>query len=169
MRFSALVVATLLTCPMANAADTTAAPAPSPQEVRAEAVDRAIIAISRTQVSADRQKAVTLSIPLSPTEAEGFWPLYREYHGETDKLTDRYYDLIINYAKAYPNVSDDQAKKMLDEYNSIDSDRLALRKKYGKKFLKVIPAVKVARYLQIEHRLDVLEALDNSSQIPLIK
>lgn len=95
--------------------------------------------------------------------------MYREYHGETDKITDRYYDLIINYAKAYPNVSDEQAQKMLDEYNRIDSDRLALRKKYGKKFLKVIPAVKVARYLQIEHRLDVLEALDNSSQIPLIK
>lgn len=168
MRFSTLVLATLLTTPLlAQAADPVAAP--SPQAERAEAVDRAVIAVSRTQINADRQKAVTLSLPLSATEAAAFWPLYREYHGKIGELNDRFYNLVIEYAKAYPGVSDEQARKFIKAYNDIDEGRIDLREKYAKKFLKILPATKVARYLQIEHRLDVLEELDASSQIPLVK
>ncbi len=166
MRLSSLVLPLLLASPLAMAEST---PQPSPQEVRQEAVSKALIQATRTQINAERQQAITLSLPLNPTESDAFWPLYREYHGKIDLLNDRFYALVMEYAKAYPNVSDEQAKKFIKEYNDIDEDRVELREKYSKKFLKVIPATKVARYLQLEHRLDVLEALDASSQIPLIK
>jgi hypothetical protein len=165
MRFSFLALPVLLLCPLA----VNAAPAATAQEVRQEAVSKALIQATRTQINAERQQAITLSLPLSPTESDAFWPLYREYHGKIDLLNDRFYALVMEYAKAYPDVGDEQAKKFIKAYNDIDEDRVKLREKYAKKFLKVIPATKVARYLQIEHRLDVLEALDASSQIPLIK
>jgi hypothetical protein len=173
MRFSTLAITAVLASPLllsalAQAADAPA-PAVSPQAAQAEAVDRAVIAVSRTQINADRQKAVTLSLPLTATEATAFWPLYREYHGKTGELNDRFYNLVIEYAKSYPGVTDEQAQKFIKAYNDIDEDRIDLREKYAKKFLKILPATKVARYLQIEHRLDVLEELDASSQIPLVK
>lgn len=166
MRLSYLVLPLLIASPLSQADNS---PQPSPQEVRQEAVSKALIQATRTQINADRQQAITLSLPLSPTESDAFWPLYREYHGKIDLLNDRFYALVMEYAKAYPNVGDEQAKKFIKEYNDIDEDRVDLREKYAKKFIKVIPATKVARYLQIEHRLDVLEALDASSQIPLVK
>jgi hypothetical protein len=168
MRFSTLALPFLLASPLALA-DSAPSPQPTAQEVRQEAVSKAVIQASRTQINAERQQAVTLSLPLSPTESDAFWPLYREYHGKIDLLNDRFYKLVMEYAKAYPGVSDEQAKAFLKEYNSIDENRVDLREKYGKKFLKTLPATKVVRYLQIEHRLDVLEELDASSQIPLVR
>lgn len=167
MRLSTLVLPFLLISPLALADNAPAAP--SSQEAHQESVGRALIQVTRTQISAERQQAVTLSLPLTPAESDAFWPLYREYHAQLDLLNDRFYALVIEYAKAYPSVSDEQAKAFLKEYNAIDSKRLSLREKYGKKFLKAMPATKVVRYLQVEHRLDVLEALDASSQIPLVK
>ncbi|HEX6591267.1 MAG TPA: hypothetical protein VF050_04650 [Moraxellaceae bacterium] len=134
-----------------------------------DAVNRAVLQAARTQISADRQQVVTLSLPLTAPESDAFWPLYREYHSKISGLNDRFYQLVMNYAKSYPDVSNEQAAKFLKEYNDIDEDRVDLREKYAKKFLKVLPATKVARYLQIEHRLDTLEALDASSQIPLVQ
>lgn len=168
MRFSILALPALLLSSL-TLAEPAPAVAPTSQEVRQESVSRALIQVSRTQINAERQQAITLSLPLTPAESDAFWPLYREYHAQIDLLNDRFYALVIEYAKAYPAVSDDQAQKFLKEYNAIDDKRLSLREKYGKKFLKAIPATKVVRYLQIEHRLDVLEALDASSQIPLVR
>lgn len=167
MRLSVLALSFALISPLALAADN--AVQPTAQEIRQEAVSKALIQATRTQINADRQQAITLSLPLSPAESDAFWPLYREYHGKIDLLNDRFYALVMDYAKAYPNVSDEQATKFIKAYNDIDEDRVDLREKYTKKFIKVIPATKVARYLQLEHRLDVLEALDASSQIPLVK
>lgn len=167
MRLSVLALSFSLISPLALAADN--AVQPTTQQARQEAVSKALIQATRTQINADRQQAITLSLPLTGPESDAFWPLYREYHGKIDLLNDRFYTLVMEYAKSYPNVSDVQAQKFIKEYNDIDEDRLDLREKYAKKFIKAIPATKVARYLQIEHRLDVLEALDASSQIPLVK
>lgn len=172
MRFSTLAVSTLFAAPLLLSTPVLAADAAataSPQAAQTEAVDRAVIAVSRTQINADRQKAVTLSLPLTATEATAFWPLYREYHGKTGELNDRFYNLVIEYAKSYPGVTNEQAQKFIKTYNEIDEGRINLRQKYAKKFLKILPATKVARYLQIEHRLDVLEELDASRQIPLVQ
>lgn len=161
MRISALALSLALCSPLAMA---DAAP-PDAQD----AANRAVLEAARTQIGADRQKVVTLSLPLTAAESDVFWPLYREYHSKIDSLNDRFYQLVMNYAKTYPEVSNEQAKSFLKEYNAIDEDRGDLREKYTKKFIKVLPASKVARYLQIEHRLDILEQLDTSSQIPLVQ
>lgn len=165
MRISALVLSLAMTSivasPLAFADDAVVQ--------QQDAVNRAVLQAARTQIGADRQQVVTLSLPLTAQESDVFWPLYREYHSKISGLNDRFYQLVMNYAKSYPDVSNEQAAKFLKEYNDIDEDRVDLREKYAKKFLKVLPATKVARYLQIEHRLDTLEALDASSQIPLVQ
>lgn len=164
MRFAPLALSLMLLSPLALADDATTTTDP-----RIEAASKALIQATRAQINAERQQVVTLSLPLTTAESDAFWPVYREYHEKIALVNDRFYALVMAYAKSYPNVSDDQAAKFLKEYNSIDEDRVSLRQKYTKKFLKVLPGTKVARYLQIEHRLDVLEELDASSQIPLVR
>ena len=57
---------------------------------------------------------------------------------------------------------------MVDEMMSIQRAELKVKETYLPKFRKVIPEVKVARFLQIENKIDTLIKLDLAANIPLI-
>lgn len=48
-----------------------------------------------------------------------------------------------------------------------EQELLSVRNKYARKFDKTLPIVKVARFCQIENRLDALQKLGLAKQIPL--
>jgi hypothetical protein len=66
-------------------------------------------------------------------------------------------------------MTDDGAAKLLKEFMSIQGDRLKLQESYLPKFQKVLPAVKVARFYQIENKIRAVVDYDVASEIPLIK
>jgi glycyl-tRNA synthetase beta subunit len=51
---------------------------------------------------------------------------------------------------------------------SIQGAELKVKETYLPKFRKVLPEVKVARFLQIENKIDTLIKLDLAAEIPLI-
>lgn len=130
-----------------------------------------IIELSRAQLNADRQAIVSSSMGLTEDVGAVFWPLYRQYHGELDSLDDKLYGLIERYAALYVSgpVPDDQALALLKETHDLEAARLKLKKKYTKKFAKVLPGGLVARYFQVESKLDTLVRGSIASQIPLTK
>jgi hypothetical protein len=48
-------------------------------------------------------------------------------------------------------------------------DKLDLERDYVKKFKKILPGRKVARYFQLEHKLDAIVDYDLAKNIPLIE
>ncbi len=44
---------------------------------------------------------------------------------------------------------------------------LALRKKYSRRFAKVLPPTRVARFFQIERKLDAVANISMAEEIPL--
>jgi polyhydroxyalkanoate synthesis regulator phasin len=94
--------------------------------------------------------------------------LYREYRGELAKVGDRLQKLIQDYAVTYETATAEQAKAMVDEMLSIQRAELKAKETYLPKFRKVIPELKVARFLQIENKIDTLIKLDLAANIPLI-
>lgn len=82
---------------------------------------------------------------------------------------DRLQNLILNYAKSYQSMTDEQAKQMTDEWFSIQQEQFNVRKKWIGKFQKILPAKIVARFAQIENRLDTIVAAGMMEQIPLVK
>ena len=129
--------------------------------------DQDLIEIVRSVVTADRKAVVVAAMELTDTEAKGFWPLYREYRAAMDKITDDRMKLVLNYAKLYPNVPEEQAKQMLHTYTSLEQKQVDKRNAYLKKFSKVLPAAKALRFAQVETRLDLLVHLNLAAQIPL--
>jgi polyhydroxyalkanoate synthesis regulator phasin len=122
----------------------------------------------RAEIRADRQAVVAANLKLTDAEGQAFWPLYREYHNEIAKVGDRLQKLIQEYAVTYENATPEQAKAMVDEMMSIQRADLKVKESYLPKFRKVLPELKVARFLQIENKIDTLIKMDLAAEIPLI-
>lgn len=125
--------------------------------------------ITRGDIQADRKALVALNLTLTEAQAAEFWPLYREYRAEMEKVGDGLMALITDFAKNYDTLSDEQANKMVESYLGFDDDANDLREKYRSRFGKIIPGKSVMRFYQIENKLDAIVMMDLVQQIPLAK
>jgi Spy/CpxP family protein refolding chaperone len=127
------------------------------------------IATIRTEVQAERQAIVAENLKLTEAEGQAFWPVYREYRQAAQKLGDRVAKLVVDYAANYDTMTDEQARGMLREFLQIQKEEAALKIEWSKKLEKLLPPKKLARFFQIENKLDLLVNLDLASGIPLVK
>jgi hypothetical protein len=125
--------------------------------------------IVREKVRADKKLLVAESMQLTEAEAKAFWPVYDQYQDELFLLRARTAKLINDFADAYEKLSNDTAKKLLDEYMTVESLGLKLRQTYLPKFRKVLPEVKVVRYYQIENKIQAVLIYELAANIPLMK
>ena len=135
----------------------------------AAAQDRSDVEVSRQQLQADRQAIVAKNLPLSEPQAAGFWPVYREYRATLAPLGDRSVKLITDYAAKYGSLTDPDADAMLKESLAIQTERLKVQSKYVDRFKKIVPGTLVARFYQIENKLDAIINYELAAQIPLAR
>jgi hypothetical protein len=126
------------------------------------------IEMVRSLVRVERKAAVEQAMQLAPTESQAFWVVYNEYEAERTRVNDRAVKVVTDYAAAYPEVGDARAEALLDESLAAESDLLNLKQKYVRRFAKVLPPARVARFFQIERKLDAVQNLSVAEQIPLI-
>lgn len=130
--------------------------------------DADAIEVARSSLKADRKVVLAEAMQFTDSESQAFWPLYREYRAEVEKVADGLVKLVLEYADAYPGpLEEKRAGEMLKEYTALEEKLVALRTKYSKKLSKVLPASKVIRFLQVENRLDLVLRLELASAIPL--
>jgi hypothetical protein len=122
------------------------------------------------KVKADKKLVVAANMDLSEAEAKGFWPIYEGYQKDLQAVNDRLGKMIVAYADAYNKntLTDAQAMLLTNEALSVDHDELTLRKTYAARLVGVIPAKKVARYLQIENKIRAAIRYDLAKGIPLV-
>lgn len=129
-------------------------------------VDSQIEAL-RADMRADKTKLVTEAMNFNEKESKIFWPVYRQYEAELTSLNDQRVALIKEYAAKYHNMSDKDAKSMLDKALDFDSKRAELKRAYASEFQnKGLSAMTTAKYFQLEHRLDTLVDLKLASELP---
>jgi hypothetical protein len=133
----------------------------------AAAQDRSDIELTRQQIQTERQAIVAKNLPLTEQQSAAFWPLYREYRGALAPLGDRYVALLTDYAGKYGSLTDPDADAMLKEFMTIQNEKMKLQSKYVDRFRKVLPPRLVARFYQIENKLDAIVSYDLASEIPL--
>ena len=126
-------------------------------------------ALTRASIQVRRQAMVTAAMDLDGAEAEKFWPLYRDYRNEMAKAGDRLVKLINDYADAYDSITDEQAGRMLDEYLSIQRATGEVKAAFVPKFRQIMPARKVARFFQVDNKLDAVINAQLAAGIPLVK
>jgi len=126
------------------------------------------VASLRADLKANRKAMMAEELKLTEKEGEGFWPLYQSYRAEVEKVTDRIVELVLEYGDLYPNLPEKRAAEMLKEYTKIESDLLSIKRKYLKKFEKVLPASKVFRFAQLDNRFDLGTRVGLAAAIPML-
>jgi uncharacterized membrane-anchored protein YhcB (DUF1043 family) len=121
------------------------------------------------KIRADKKLFVAENMQLTEAEAKAFWPVYDQYQDELFLLRARTAKLIKDFSDAYEKMTNETAKKLMDEYITIESLGLKLRQTYLPKFRKVLPEVKVVRYYQIENKINAVLIYDLAKNIPLVK
>jgi hypothetical protein len=76
--------------------------------------------------------------------------------------------IIQDLAEHFDSLDDAKAKGLLDRQLAYEEKKVALLKKYKDEMLKVLPAKTVARFLQIDSRLNKLAELVVAAGIPLV-
>ena len=121
------------------------------------------------KVKADKKLVVAANMELNEAEGKVFWPVYDAYQKELQALNERIGKTILAYADAYnkKTLTDDLAKQLTNEALAIDQDELTLRKTYSAKLTGVLPAIKAARYIQIENKIRAGIRYELAAGIPL--
>jgi len=123
----------------------------------------------KEKIQTDKKLFIATNMQLTESEANAFWPVYQDYQTELGKLRDREIKLIEEFANNFESMSDDVAKNLLDDSLSIDSDHQKLRQSYLSKIRGVLPDKKVARYYQLESKINAVLEYEMAKRIPLVE
>ena len=129
----------------------------------------AYIELLRSDVKTRKVAIITKVMQFTDEEANAFWPVHREYEFELTKLGDGKLELIKDYAQNYETMTDEKAEELIKGVFKLEGKRTKLKKKYFKKFDKVLPSKTVAKFFQLENQILLLIDLQIASQLPLIK
>ena len=123
------------------------------------------------KVKADKKLIVAQNMDLTDSESKAFWPIYDAYQKDLMKINQRLLKMIGSYADAYNSgaMTDKQAQTLINEALAIEGSEAAMRKSYATKLEKVLPAKKVARYLQIENKIRAALRYEMADKIPLVE
>ena len=127
--------------------------------------------ILRQKIKADKKLVVSEYLELSDAEGKTFWPVYDAYQKDLQQINQRLTAVILAYADAYNKgpVTNDVAKKLLDEAVAIDEAEAKLKSTYLPKILAALPATKAARYIQIENKIRAAVRYELAAGIPLVE
>lgn len=123
----------------------------------------------KMDILAEKEALVRGSMTFAPGEASKFWPLYREYAREMDKIWGQRFELVSRYSDNFPNPGGDLADELVTRTFALDEQQLKLQRKYYRKIKSATSEITAARFVQVDRRVDNLIELSLSQRIPLFK
>lgn len=126
--------------------------------------------ILKQKIKADKKLIVGSNMELTESEATQFWPVYDSYQKDLDRVNQRLMNTIKDYSDAYSKgpVPNDTSNKLIKEALAVEEDEVKLKRSYAGKLGQVLPATKVARYIQIETKIRSLLRRELAENIPLV-
>jgi hypothetical protein len=124
---------------------------------------------TRADILINKKKIVAATLDLNEQEAKAFWPLYDEYQNAFRPVHDRSSRLIADYLRDYETLTNEQARVMLREFLNIERKQLELKEAYVKRFSGILPPKKVARYFQLENKIQSVIDYDLAKKIPVVR
>ena len=127
--------------------------------------------ILRDKIKADKKLIVAANMELTESEAKAFWPIYEQYQKDLSKINRRIVTMLDGYTEDLrkQSLSDEKAKKLINEAVAIDRAEADLKTSYAPKLGKVLPPIKVVRYLQIENKIRAVVRYDTAAGVPLVR
>jgi hypothetical protein len=126
---------------------------------------------ARNELQAGRDQVIREELRLTPEQQAQFWPIYRAYLARLAPLRDRKAQLVQKFAEAYEagQFDDDFAEWLITENFAIKDAWLGVQKEFAAGFRTVLPVRDVARFYQLENKMDAEVDAQLALAIPLLE
>jgi Spy/CpxP family protein refolding chaperone len=154
----------------ASAQDKKAAPATPAPATAPTAANPAMLSSAelRARIQSDKKGIIQRNLPLTEKEAKDFWPIYDKYEQELAGPQAVINRSIIDYVNAGTNITDANAKRIVDQILKAQVNEAKIRQTQFAKVSKVLPAAKAARFIQLENKMRSVILYETASAIPLV-
>ena len=125
------------------------------------------ITLLRKDIRSQKSAVMSSVMQLDADQAAKFWPIYRDYDAELNKLNDLRVANITEYSKSYTNLTDEKADELVHNAMSYQRQRAELLAKYYDRVKQSLGAVTAARFVQVESQLLLLIDLQIDSSLPI--
>ena len=142
----------------------TAATAQTPEELNT----REYIILLRKDVSAEKARLLGTVMQFDAEDAAKFWPIYRDYNAELNKLNDLRVANIKEYARTYDEMTDAKADELIKSAMAYQKQRDELLGQYYELVKQQLGAITAARFVQVEHQLLMIIDLKIASSLPVV-
>lgn len=127
------------------------------------------IELLKSDIKTNKKAIITEVMVFTEKESEAFWPIYNEYEYELSKLADMRISNIKDFSSNYDSLTDVKANDLLMNSFSFLEDRLNLNKKYYKKFAEALTPTVAAKYMQLEHQIQLVLDINIAANLPLME
>jgi hypothetical protein len=121
----------------------------------------------RADLKTQRKEIITELMQFDDEDAAKFWPLFQEYDGALTKIGDGRLALIVEYARNYQDLTNDQADTLMSKAFELEAQRAELKKKYFDKMKAAVSATQAMRFFLIENQIQHIIDLQISSGLPV--
>jgi hypothetical protein len=121
------------------------------------------------RIQADKKGIVAKSMDLTPDEAKKFWPLYEQFERELAVPQSSLNRAVLDYIAAEGTLTDANAKRITEQMLAAVRDEARLHDKHYRQLIKVLPARKATRYMQIENKMQAVIRYEAAKAIPLVQ
>jgi hypothetical protein len=131
--------------------------------------EQAYARLLRTDLKTKKEAIIKEEMQLTAQQASAFWPIYRDYDAQQNKLIDQKLSVFQQYAQNFMSMTDQKADELAQKVIALDDQRLALRKKYYQLMKAALPTVLVVRFFHVESQIQSLMDLQIDSSLPIVE
>jgi hypothetical protein len=126
---------------------------------------------ARAELQAGRDQIIREDLQLSEEELAAFWPVYEQYLSDLSPIRGRKGSLVKQFMQAYRGgeFSDEFAEWLIEENFAIKEAWTEVQRAYVDRFRAVLPPQAVARFYQLENKLDAEVDAQLALIVPLVE
>jgi len=139
------------------------------QDINKQDFNSYYVELLRSDVKTQKKFLVSQAMKFSEEDASIFWPIYKEYKIELDKLGDNRISNIRDFANNYEKMTNQIADKIIDQAFNYQKERLELKRNMYDKLKNKFNSSTAAKFIQLEHQIQLIVDLKINAELPLIK
>jgi hypothetical protein len=130
---------------------------------------RAYVTLLRTDIKAERKDVINAIMQFNDSDATKFWPIFQQYDAELTTIGDGRMKLIVDYARNYENLTDEQADALMSKAFELEAQRAILKKKFFDKMKAQLSATQAAKFFLVENQIQHIIDLQISASLPVVQ
>lgn len=123
----------------------------------------------RQAVKNDKRAFVESVMKLTDAEAKRFWPIYSAYQQTLEAGLRRRVVAMQGFMFRDAPATNLAAKQYATEMLAIDDAEVKARRTMRSRVMRALPAVKAARYMQLEEKIRAVQDYDAAAVVPLAR